>query len=83
MQKGPVLRAYATHLLFITMACVGKYILAIAPTQFQTIPKTIQDISVFIEDVYKYSDDVCYMLPLDEVLANMDILLQGIVRKAA
>jgi hypothetical protein len=83
IQKGPVLRAYATHLLFITMACVGKYILAVSPTQFTKVPKSIQDINIFIEDVYKYSDDVCLMLPLDEVLANMDILLQDIVRKAA
>jgi hypothetical protein len=83
IQKGPVLRAYATHLLFITMACVGKYILAISPTQFRTVPKSIQDINIFIQSVDKYSDDVCRMLPLDEVLANMDILLQGIVGKAA
>jgi hypothetical protein len=82
IQKGPVLRAYATHLLFITMACVGKYILAASPTQFRNVPKPVQDIHIFIENVYKYSDDVCCMLPLDEVLANMDILLQDIVRKA-
>jgi len=83
IRKGPVLRAYATHLLFITMACVGKYILAASPTQFQTIPKSIQDINIFIEDVYKYSDDVCRMLPLDEILAKMDILLQSNVREEA
>lgn len=80
LQKGPILRAYATHLLFITMACVGKYILAAAPTQFGNVPKSIQDIDFFIQDVYKYSDDVCCMLSLDEVLANMNILLQDIVR---
>jgi hypothetical protein len=82
IQKGPVLRAYSTHLLFITMACVGKYILAAAPTQFRNIPKSVKDIDVFIDHVYKYSDDVCCMLPLDEVLANMDILLQDIVNQA-
>ena len=83
IQKGPVLRAYATHLLFITMVCVAKYILAVAPTQFKKAPKAILDIDVFIENVYKYSDDVCCILPRDEVLANMDILLQGIVSKAS
>ena len=82
MQRGPILRAYSTHLLFITMVCVAKYILAAAPTQFSSIPKSIHDISIFIEDVYKYSDDVCRMLPLDAVLARMDILLQGIVKQA-
>jgi hypothetical protein len=83
IQKGPVLRAYATHLLFITMACVAKYILTASPTQFKDVPKSIRDIDIFIENVYKYSDDVCCMLPLDEVLANMDILLQDIVRRVA
>jgi len=57
--------------------------LAISPTQFSDIPKSIQDIDIFVQNVYKYSDDVCCMLPLDEVLANMDILLQDIVRKAS
>ena len=82
IRKGPILRAYATHLLFITMSCVGKYILTSASTRFRNVPKSVQDIDIFIKDVYKYSDDVCCMLPLDEVLANMDILLQGIVSKA-
>jgi hypothetical protein len=81
IQKGPVLRAYATHLLFITMACLGKCILATSPNQFRDVPKSIQDIDIFIENVYKYSDDVCRMLPLDEVLAKMDMLLQDIVGK--
>lgn len=80
IQRGPVLRAYATHLLFMTMACVGKYILAAAPTQFETVPRSVQETDSFIESVNKYSDDVCSMLPLDEVLANLDILLQGIIK---
>jgi hypothetical protein len=82
IQKGPILRAYATQLLFITMVCVAKYILAVSPTKFSSVPKYVQDTNFFIERVYKYSDDVCYMLPLDEILAKMDILLQDIVRKA-
>jgi hypothetical protein len=63
------------------MACVAKYILAAAPTQFTDVPKSVQDINIFIENVFKYSDDVCCMQPLDEVLANMDVLLQDIVRQ--
>jgi hypothetical protein len=83
IQRGAVLRAYATHLLFITMVCVAKYILSISATQFSKVPRSILDIDIFIENVYKYSDDVCCMLPRDEVLANMDILLQDMVRKSS
>jgi len=64
------------------MACVGKYILVASPTQFKEVPQSVQDISNFIERVYLFSDDVCRMLPLDEVLAKMDILLQGIIGEA-
>jgi len=81
IQRGPVLRAYATYLLFMTMACVGKYILAIAPAKFKDVPKSIKDINLFICTVDEYSNDVRRMLPLDEILANMDILLQSIVKK--
>jgi len=80
IQRGPVLRAYSTHLLFITMACVGKYILVAAPTQLKKSPKSIQNVESFIQSIYQYSDDVCRMLPLDLVLINMDILLQDIVQ---
>jgi hypothetical protein len=82
IRRGAVLRAYATQLLFLTMACVGKYILVASPTQFKEVPRSVQDISMFIERVYVFSDDVCRMLPLDEVLAKMDIILQGIVGEA-
>jgi len=42
IQKGPVLRAYATHLLFITMACVGKYILERFPASLNRfLPKGV------------------------------------------
>jgi hypothetical protein len=83
IRRGAVLRAYATQLLFLTMACVSKYILVASPTQFKEVPRSVQDIGIFIERVYAFSDDVCRMLPLDEVLAKMDILLQGIVGEAA
>ena len=80
IQRGPVLRAYATHLLFMTMVSVGTYIRAAASMQFKSIPKAIEEIDTFVENVNKYSDDVCQMLPRDEVLARMDILLQDIIR---
>jgi hypothetical protein len=83
IQRGPVLRAYATQLLFLTMVCVSKYILVASPTYFSEVPKTVQDIRIFIENAYVFSDEICVMLPLDEVLAKMDILLQDIVRGAA
>jgi hypothetical protein len=78
IQRGAVLRAYATQLIFLTMACVSKYILIASPDQFKEVPRSVQDISIFIERVYAFSDDVCTMLPLDQVLARMDILLQDI-----
>jgi hypothetical protein len=81
LQRASVLRAYATQLLFMTMVCVSKSILTIAPARFKDIPKSVKDISVFIQNVDEYSDHVCRMLPLDEVLANMDILLQDIVKR--
>jgi hypothetical protein len=81
IRRGAVLRAYATQLLLLTMACVSKYILVASPTQFKEVPRSVQDIRNFIEGVYVFSDDVCRMLPLDELLAKMDILLQGIVRE--
>ncbi|WFU19151.1 hypothetical protein [Bradyrhizobium sp. CB3481] len=80
LQRGPVLRAYSTHLLFITMVCVAKYVLALSAVQFGEIPKSIQGLDAFIEKVDMYSDAVCGMLSRDLVLANMDILLQKIIR---
>jgi hypothetical protein len=80
IQRGPVLRAYSTHLLFITMACVAKYVLAVSAIQFEKIPETVRQLDLFIERINRYSDEVCLMLPRDTVLANMDILLQKIIR---
>lgn len=80
IQRAPVLRAYATQLLLISMACIGKYVLAVAPSQFREVPAEVNQIRRFIEKVDEFSDDVCRMLPLDEVLARMDILLQDLVR---
>lgn len=81
IQRGAVLRAYATQLLFLTMACVSKYILVASPTQFKEVPKSVREISAFIDAVDSFSNGVCEILALDEVLAKMDILLQDIVKE--
>lgn len=80
IQTAPVLRAYATQLLLTTMACIGKYVVVAAPTQFREVPPEIQKMETFLQNVDDFSDAVCRMLPLDEVLARMDILLQDIIR---
>lgn len=80
IQKGPVLRAYSTHLLFMTMACVGAYIRAAARTQFERVRGPLREIDSFILSINKYSNYVCSLLPLDEILANMDILFQDVIR---
>jgi hypothetical protein len=61
------------------MACVAKYVLAISALHFETIPESVQQLKTFVEKVDRYSDEVCRMLPLDTVLADMDILLQKII----
>lgn len=80
IQRAPVLRAYATILLFLTMACIGKYVLAAAPAQFKVVPAEILRFEIFIQHINDFSDAVCCMLPLDEILAKMDMLLQDIIR---
>jgi hypothetical protein len=83
IRQGAVLRAYATQLLFLTMACISKYILVASPAQFKDVPQSVSDIRIFIKNVVVFSDDVQSMLPLDEILAKMNILLQDIVREGA
>lgn len=83
IQRGPVLRAYSTHLLLIMMVCVAKYVLVISELQYGELPKPLQNLKAFIARVDRYSDDVCLMLPRDTVLASMDILLQRIIKDPA
>jgi hypothetical protein len=80
IQWGSVLRAYATHLLFLTMACVGRYILALSKIRFGESFSFSNEIERFIKDTHSYSDEVCNLLKLDVVLAELDILLTTIVR---
>lgn len=81
IQRGAVLRAYATQLLFLTMACVSKYILVASSAQFKEVPETVSQIQTFLTAVDSFSNEVCELLPLDEVLAKMDILLQDILHE--
>lgn len=80
LQRAPVLRAYATHLLFLTMTCIAAYVLRASPTQFPSTPNSVKKLSVFIEKIDNYSNDICSILPMDSVLANLDILLQKLRR---
>lgn len=80
IQRGSILRAYSTHLLLLMMACTAKYVLAASAIQFEEIPETIQGLHAFVEKVDTYSDAVCRMLPRDIILANMDIMLQKIIK---
>lgn len=80
VQRGSVLRAYATHLLFLTMTCVAIYVLRIAPNQFPSVPETLSGLREFVNKINDYSDQVCSILKLDSVLANFDILLQEILK---
>jgi len=75
LQRSSVLRAYATHLLLLTMICVSRYLLKNAPDQFGETPQPIQELAEFIQDVEKYSKDVCSMLPSDYLLHSMNKLL--------
>jgi hypothetical protein len=78
VQRGPVLRAYATQLLFLTMVCVSRYVLYAAAKQFEKVPTSVKELSSFIERANKFSDDVCCILKQDMVLAQFDLLLQDL-----
>lgn len=80
VRRTPTLRAYATHLLLITMACISQYVVRVAPEQFGSVSQSVSELAKFIDLTVRYSDDVCLILPLDEVLANMSMLLQDIIR---
>src|SRR6185436_15663046 len=80
LQRDSVLRAYATHLLFITMACVSRSVLIFAHQRYEVVTESIQKLNSFINSVDKYSDEVCLMLPSDMPLAKFDTLLQAFVQ---
>lgn len=75
IQRDSVLRAYATHLLFLTMACVSRYVLEIARIQFSEVPDHVKKLGTFVSMVRAYSNEICNILKQDLVLARLDILL--------
>lgn len=79
VQRAPVLRAYATHTLFVTMACVSVYVLKMAHENFAIVPKSVLELAEFNKKASNYSKSVCSILPEDEVLASLDNLLLQIL----
>jgi len=82
IQRGSVLRAYATQILFVTMACIGSEVLRNAPSRLNKTGKPISSLSDFLAEVDQFSDDVCRMLPTDLPLAELDVLLQSFTNRA-
>jgi hypothetical protein len=54
--------------------------LHVSPAQFRKVPKSVQELDSFLEQVSQYSDDVCIILKHDVVLAKLDMLLQDLLR---
>jgi hypothetical protein len=61
----------------MTMLCVGKYVLVLAPSQFKDLPKPVQELNDFTERVFSYSRRVCELLPGDSVLTKFDRLMRS------
>jgi hypothetical protein len=80
IQKDAVLRAYSTHLIFITMLSMANYVLSIAPTQFDVIPKSVPQLKRFARAIAEYSEQVCDLFPSDKVLANFDYTIRASIQ---
>jgi hypothetical protein len=78
IQRAPVLRGYSTHLIFAVLVCVSKYALTILESLPETAQTPSEAIRKVISDVDVYSDDVCNILKMDTVLAEIDILIHEI-----
>ena len=72
IQKDSVLRAYATHLLFLTMLSMANYVSVVGPTQFREPHKAVAELKGFAIDVAGYSQEVCNLFPTDRVLARFN-----------
>jgi hypothetical protein len=72
IQKDSVLRAYATHLLFLTMLSMANYVSVVGPTQFREPHKAVAELKDFAIDVAGYSQEVCNLFPTDRVLARFN-----------
>jgi hypothetical protein len=76
IQKDSVLRAYSTHLIFLTMRSMAAYFISIAPTQFKKIPQSVVELVDFVRGVAKYSRQVRDLFPSDLVLAQFHDVIQ-------
>lgn len=76
IQKDSVLRAYSIHLVFITMLSMAKYVLLMAPTQFDRPPALVSELEDFSSGVSDYSTQVCDLFPTDSVLASFDLAIR-------
>jgi hypothetical protein len=76
IQKDSVLRAYSTHLIFLTMLSMAKYVLSVGPTQFDIIPESVSQLEDFTRGIAAYSKEVCDLFPSDRVLANFDYTIR-------
>jgi hypothetical protein len=76
IQKHSVLRAYSTHLIFLTMLSMAGYVVSIAPTQFRKPPRSVTELGEFIQGVAKYSREVRDLFPSDLVLAQFNDAIQ-------
>ncbi|KRQ11998.1 hypothetical protein AOQ73_04965 [Bradyrhizobium pachyrhizi] len=76
IQKDSVLRAYATHLVFLTMLSIANYVLSVGPKQFKAPSNALAELEHFVFDVGSYSEEVCSLFPTDEVLARLDLVIK-------
>ncbi len=76
IQKDSVLRAYSTHLIFLTMLSMAKYVLIVAPTEFEDSRKLISDFDNFVRGIASYSRKICNLFPSDSVLAQLNAAIQ-------
>jgi hypothetical protein len=51
---------------------MAKYVLLVAPTQFDIIPSSIAQLEIFTRGIADYSKQVCDLFPTDRVLAKFD-----------
>jgi hypothetical protein len=79
--KDSVLRAYSTHLLFMTMLSVANYIRLLPPSPFSGVADVVGKLSDFRQEIARYSAEVCDLLPTDTVLRQFDRAIQAQVEE--
>jgi len=79
LHRSAILRAYATHLLLVTMVCSCKCISKMSLIQFDDLPAAVKDLDNFISQVLSYSNDVRSMFCGDEIFIQLHALLEKFV----